>query len=58
MIYTFYKNRLIKINTKMICAVNDITATIKALKPNLNILLNEIFKPIPAIAITKVNLDN
>ena len=45
-------------NVKTIWKLNANTATAKDLKPNSNILLNEIFKPIPAIAITNNILDN
>ena len=46
------------INVKIICKLKANAATVKDLKPNSNIFLNEIFKPIPAIAMTNNILDN
>ena len=45
-------------NVETIWRLKANAATAKDLEPNLNIFLNEIFKPIPAIAITNNTLDN
>ena len=50
------KIKLTIINAKIICIVKETNATMKGFKPNPKILLNEIFKPIPAIATIKRNL--
>ena len=44
------------INTKIIWKLKDNIATVNDLNPNLKMLLNEIFKPMPAMATTNNNL--